>query len=179
MTRDQGLPKNHNYADWCTRIAMHSERNTATSSAATEHAAHDGVFRQLAKDILTHELTPEQKDDPAYKFREGKSVPTEHRSTISAIVRKKLGDARVKDYTFAHGVLTLLDPPLLRKPRDCYRALLQNMLGEFMMWHAMLLRWLPSESGILKRSSHKSCQTLIRRNGKLNDDAKKKKPGSE
>ena len=138
MTRDKcGVPKDHSFVDWCKRIAMCSTGSTAASSAAD-----DGAFRKLAKDFLTHDLTPEQKNDPVYRFREDKSVTTKQRSTINNVLRKNLGDHRVAYYIFEHGVPTLLDPPLQRKLPDCYKALLQNMLEEFMMWHASLLRWL-------------------------------------
>jgi len=138
MTRDKcGVPKDHSFVDWCKRIAMCSTGSTAASSAAD-----DGAFRKLAKDFLTHDLTPEQKNDPVYRFREDKSVTTKQRSTINNVLRKNLGDHRVAYYIFEHGVPTLLDPPLQRKLPDCYKALLQNMLEEFMTWHASLLRWL-------------------------------------
>ena len=59
MTRDRdGLRKNHSFADWCRRIAMHSTGSSGASSAATEHAERDDPFRKLAEDISTHELTP-------------------------------------------------------------------------------------------------------------------------
>ena len=65
MTRGKrGVLKEHNFADWCKRIALYSTGSTAASSAATEHSADDGIFRKVAKYILTYELTPEQKDDP-------------------------------------------------------------------------------------------------------------------
>jgi len=138
MTRDKcGIPKDHSFVNWCKQIAM-----CFTGSAAASSGADDGAFRRLAKDFLTHDLTPEQKNDPVYRFREGQSVTGKQRSTINNVLRKNLGDHRVAHYIFEHGVPTLLDPPLQRKRPDCYKALLQNMLEEFMMWHADLLRWL-------------------------------------
>ena len=148
MTRDKrGVPKDHSFVDWCKRIAMYSTVSTAASSAATEHAEDDGAFRKLAKYFLTHELTPKQKGDPAYWLREDKSVTTKQRSLINNVLRKNLGDSRVAYYIFQHGVPTLLHPPLQRNRPDCYKALLQSMLEEFMTWHALLLRCLLERRG--------------------------------
>ena len=153
MTRDKdGMPKEHSFCEWCRRIAMHSTRNTAACSAATEHAERDGPFRKLAEDILTSELTPEQMDDPVYQLCGDKSISTKQRGLINVLLRKNLGDPRVAYYIFEHGVPTLLDPPVQRESRrlehDAQRALLQNMLQEFMTWHASLLQWL------LERQKH-------------------------
>ncbi len=135
---------------------MYSTVSTAASSAATEHAEDDGAFRKLAKYFLTHELTPKQKGDPAYWLREDKSVTTKQRSLINNVLRKNLGDSRVAYYIFQHGVPTLLDQPRQRRRPDCYRALLQNMLEEFMTWHALLLQWL------LERQQHPNMITAQR-----------------
>ena len=152
MTRDKcGIPKDHSFVNWCKKIAMCSTGSTAASSAAD-----DGAFRRLAKDFLTHDLTPEQKNDPVYRFREGQSVTGKQRSTINTVLRKNLGDHRVAHYIFEHGVPPLLDPPLRRKRPDCYKALLQNMLEEFMMWQADLLRWL------LARQKHDHSTKAVR-----------------
>ena len=141
MTRDKdGLPKEHSFADWCRRITIHSTRSTGASSAATKHTERENPFRKLAEDILTHELTPEQMDNPVYSLRRGKNISTPQRSLINLLLRKNLGDARVAYYIFEHGVPTLLDPPLQRAPPK--RALLENMLEDFMTWHASLLQWL-------------------------------------
>ena len=180
MTRDQcGLLTDHSFVDWCKRIAMYSTGSTAASNAATEHADDDGAFRKMAKYFLTHELTPEQKNDPVYRFREDKSVTTKQRSLINNVLRKNLGDPRVAYYIFQHGVPTLLDPPLHRKRLDCYKEPLQNMLEEFMTWHFYCCDASLSDGSILTRSQHKGCQTLTRGNGELNDDAKKTKRSSD
>ena len=144
MTRENPRPC---FVYWCKRIAMYSTGSTAASNAATEHADDDSAFRKLAKYFLTHELAPEQKNDPVYWFREDKSVTTKQRNLINNVLRKNLGDPRVAYYIFQHGVPTLLDPPLQRKRPDCYKALLQNMLEEFMTWHALLLRCLLERRG--------------------------------
>ena len=92
MTRDKlgVLRDDHNYAAWCKRIAMHSQGSTTTSNAATEHAADENAFRELAKDILTQELTPEQTNDPGYKLREGKYPSTKQRGMIKPSCGKTL-----------------------------------------------------------------------------------------
>jgi len=73
-------------------------------------------------------------------LREGKAVSTKQRSLVNNILRKNLGDARVGMYILNHGVPELLDAPLRRTPPP--KALLQNMLAEFVMWHSSLLKWL-------------------------------------
>ena len=90
-------------------------------------------------DILTNDLTRKQMEDPKYKLREGKAITTQQRSTVSAILRKSLGNPHVVDFIFQHDLPTLLDVPLRLKEAPT-RALLQNMLEEFMNWHASLLQ---------------------------------------
>ena len=150
ITRDkEGVPKQHSFSEWCQRTALHrgstaassgSTGSTAASSAAAEHAESNTSFRRLAEDILTHELSPAQMDDPVYSLRGDKTITTKQRSFINSLLRKNLGDARVAYYIFEHGVPTLLDAPLQRKPAQ--RAMLQNMLEEFMTWHASFLQCL-------------------------------------
>ena len=84
--------------------------------------------------------------NPAYKLRKGKAITTEQRSLINVILRKNLGDARVAFFLFNHPVPRLLDLPLNFKERlfgpsnAPTKALLQDMLEEFMTWHASLLQ---------------------------------------
>ena len=157
VTRDKfGIPKQHNFSEWCQWIATHSAatEHAAASSSATEHVAANsaatehadvGPFRKLAESILIYETTPEQKKDPRYRLRTGRSITTQQRSFLNNILRKNLGDARVAYYIFQRGIPPLLDPPVREeycgflKPT---RALLQNMLEEFMTWHASLLIYL-------------------------------------
>ena len=81
LNRDkQGLLKEHSFVDWCRRIAM-----IGAEGAATEHANDDSRFRKLAKDIFAHDLTAEQKEDPTYWLREGRSITTKQRSLINVI----------------------------------------------------------------------------------------------
>ena len=56
------------------------------------------------------------------------------------MIYEHLGDARVGMYILNHGVPELLDAHLRRTPHP--KALLQNMLAEFVMWHSSLLKWL-------------------------------------
>ena len=151
MTRNKsGLPKEQHFTYWCRRVAACKTTSTATGhakadSTATEHADSTS-FRALAEDILTNDLTEAQMQNPAYKLRKGKAITTEQRSLINVILRKNLGDARVAFFLFNHPVPRLLDLPLNFKERLFVpsnaptKALLQNMLEEFMTWHASLLR---------------------------------------
>ena len=147
MTRNKaGFPKEHEqrFVDWCRRVVASKEHaeadSTATKradSAFTENAECSASFRALAEDILTNDLTEAQMQNPAYKLRKGKAITTDQRSLINVILRKNLGDSRVAGFLFNHPVPRLLDLPLRFKLTI---ALLQNMLEEFMTWHASLLR---------------------------------------
>ena len=83
--------------------------------------------------------------DPKYKLREG-TINAAQRSTINAILRKNLGDAKVTYFLFNHPIPTLLDPSM--KNEALTKSLLQNMLGEFMTWHASLLQ------SLIQRQNH-------------------------
>ena len=114
LNRDkQGLRKEHSFVDWCRSIAR-----IDAEGAATEHANNDNRFQKLAKDILAHDLTAEQKENPIYWICEGKSITTKHLGMVNVILRKNLGDARVASYILEHGIPTLLDPPWPRRPLE-------------------------------------------------------------
>ena len=100
---------------------------------------------------MSNHLTPQQVQNPEYKVRKGKALKTKQRSTVNAILRKNLGDARVARFIFNHGVPTLLDLPIEREAPN--RALLQNTLEELMTWHASLLQ------SILERQQHPDMTT--------------------
>ena len=148
-TDKDGAPKEHDFINWCRRIAWHRTESIAANNAATEHAdiaannaatEHADPFRIMVKDIFANDLTPEQKNVSKYKLREGASITTEQRSLVNVILRKNLGDARVATYILKHGVPTLLDPPWIR--RALPRTEMDSMLEEFLEWHASLLKWL-------------------------------------
>ena len=68
MRRDkEGLPKEHDFGYWRRRVADHSEScrtargRAIADSAATEHVEMSDYFRALAEDMLTNDLTEEQK----------------------------------------------------------------------------------------------------------------------
>ena len=153
VTRDKdGTAKEQSFGKWCRRVALHSETistargHVQADKTATEHAEADTTasFRALAEDILTNDLTEAQLKNPLYKLREGKALTSKQRSTINAILRKNLGDARVSNFIFNNGIPTLLNEP--REPPN--KALLQNMLEAFMIWHASLLH------SLLEREKH-------------------------
>ena len=90
-----------------------------------------------------------------YKLRKDKALKTKQRSTINAILRKNLGDHRVCHFIFNHGIPTLLDVPL-RQKKTANKVLLQNMLEDFMTWHASLLQ------SLLERQQHPDMTTARR-----------------
>ena len=148
-TDKDGTRKEHDFVNWCRRIARHRTESIAANNAATEHAdiaannaatEHADPFRIMVKDIFANDLTPEQKNVSKYKLREGASITTEQRSLVNVILRKNLGDARVATYILKHGVPTLLDAPWIR--RTLPRTEMDSMLEEFLEWHASLLKWL-------------------------------------
>ena len=137
VTRDKaGRPKEQSFSEWCRRVAvaaLHSETTStargdvAADSTATDNAELSASFRALAEDILTHDLTAAQANDPVYKLRKDKALKTKQRSTIIAILRKNLGDTRVCHFILNHGIPTLLDVPLRQKKHPikyCYRTCL-------------------------------------------------------
>ena len=126
-----GSPKDHDFVNWCKRIAL------CADSAATEHA---DPFRTLVKDICAKELTQAQKKKPKYQLREGVTISNELRSLANVILRKNLGDSRVAHYILENGIPTLLDVPQLRHPLQ--KAKMETMLEELMVWHASMLKWL-------------------------------------
>ena len=148
-TNKDGAPKEHDFVNWCRRIAWHRTESIAANNAATKHAdiaannaatEHADPFRIMVKDIFANNLTPQQKKVSKYKLREGASITTQQRSFVNAILRKNLGDARVATYILKHGVPTLLDAPWIRY--TLHRTEMDSMLEEFLEWHASLLKWL-------------------------------------
>jgi len=148
MSRNkEGLAKENMFIEWCRRVQRHTEAaSTASPSTATEH-----VFKSLALDLLSNDLTPEQRHGAKYKIIKDKKtgeipVTTKQRSWINTILRKNLGHSKVAYFIFNHGVPALLDLPLRRKAPS--KAMLQSMLEELMTWHASLLQ------SILDRQNH-------------------------
>ena len=148
-TNKDGAPKEHDFVNWCRRIAWHRTESIAANNAATEHAdiaannaatEHADPFRIMVKDIFTNDLTPQQKNFSKYKLREGASITAEQRSLVNGILRKNLGDARIALFILAHGIPTALDAP--RDTQSLEREAIEPMLGELMIWHSRLLRGL-------------------------------------
>ena len=139
----EGLPKRNIFIQWCRRVQSHNE--AVPSSDPVD------IFKSLALDLLSNDLTPEQRRDPKYQVIRDKttreiSVTPAQRSWINVILRKNLGHARVAFYIFKHGVPDLFNLPFRRQAPT--RALLQSMLQDFMTWHASLL------DSILRRPNH-------------------------
>ena len=149
----QYCERQYSYSEWCRRIAKH--RNT--SSTAREHAATDSTatehteshsFRALANDILTNDLTPEQARRREYRVCEGQGPTTKACCLINAILQKNLGDSRVTNFIFNHGLPTVMDLARLQKKKQIEvldkenptRAQLEHMLHDLMAWHASLLQ---------------------------------------
>ena len=126
MSRNKkGIPKEPSFGEWCNRIATYSTGSTASA------------FRKLTVAVLTNDLTPKQMKSKVYSLQGGNS--TKQRSLINCLLRKNLGDARVANCIFEHGVPTVLKPTLQRHG-TVHRALLQSMLEELMTWHSALLQ---------------------------------------
>ena len=119
LTRDKsGRPKEHTFTDWCRRVASHAKKTStatehaAAESSATEHAELSASFQSLAQDMLTNDLTEDQKKDTVYKLRKVNALTTKQRSWINMMLRKNLGDVKVCHFIFNHGVPLLLEAPL-------------------------------------------------------------------
>ena len=65
----------------------------------------------------------------------------QQRSWVSHMLRKNLGDVKVGYYILNHGVPLILDVPV-RFKKMVSKAVLQNMLDEFMSWHCSLLQYI-------------------------------------
>ena len=151
VTRDkEGYHKENFFADWCRRVASHS-KNT---SPATEHAAAESeeteksaCYRSLAEDLFASELTEEQQRNPKYKLQKDKTLTAFQRSWITVMLRKNLGDVNVGYYILDYGVPEVLNLPV-RYKKVINKALLQNMLDEFLIWHRSLLQY------IVKKKAH-------------------------
>jgi len=113
MSRNkEGLAKENMFIECCRRVQRHNE---AVPSSDTEH-----IFNSLALDLLSNDLTPEQRYGAAYKVIKDKktgaiSVTTKQRSWINVILRKNLGHSRVAYYIFNHGVPALFNLPFRRE----------------------------------------------------------------
>ena len=163
MSRNkEGVAKERTFNYWCRRVHSHAEAAcTASASTATEHAEAASMlkraehssnsFKALALNLLSNDLTGEERDYPKLKISAeqktgSKAFSTKQYSWINSILRKNLGDARVAYFIFNHGIPRILDVPLRRKlPSE---AMLQNMLEELMIWHASLLQ------SIIERQNH-------------------------
>ena len=139
----QGLTKENMFCEWCRRIHMHTEAaNTASANTATEHAEAN-FFKSLAVDMLSNDLTTEQRHEAKYKIRTDRktgeiAITTKQRSWINNLLRKNLGDSRVAYFIANHGLPLVLDLSIRRKAPS--KAMLHNMLEELMSWHAALLQ---------------------------------------
>ena len=139
LNRDKrGVPKDHNFVDWCRRIAGRRTEGPWSHVAATEH---DDRFKELAKDILAKDLTPDQNADPKFQLRRNTVISSKQRSFVNMMLRKNLGDARVAYYILDHGLPTLLDVPGRRQQPSGVLAM-ETLLEELMIWYADCLRFL-------------------------------------
>ena len=134
----------HFFCDWCRRVANHSKNiSLATKHAAAEREESEksAHYRSLAEDLFASELTEEQQRNPKYKLEKHKTLTTFQRSWITVMLRKNLGDVNVGYYILDYGVPEVLNPPV-RYKKVINKALLQNMLDEFLIWHRSLLQYI-------------------------------------
>ena len=118
-----------NFIYWAHICQRHRERIAEGAFAAS--AAEQGVrgsvpswrggvelsetqniecFKLTVEHIVDHELTPEQRRNPAYRWsvRDYKGPSLKLRSLHDVIVRKHLGDKRVAMHVYQHGLPDLL-----------------------------------------------------------------------
>ena len=81
------------------------------------------------------DLTEEQKQNPVYRLHKDGRITTKQRSWVNMMLRKNLGDPKVCHFIINQGIPEVMDVPL-RFKKTINKALLQNMLEEFMTWHA-------------------------------------------
>lgn len=145
VTRDkEGNDKEHWFCDWCRRVASHSKKfSTATEHAAAEaeETQKSACYRSLVEDMFAKDLTTKQKREHKYKLQKDKAITSQQRSWVTHMLRKNLGDAKVAYYILNYGVPEVLNVPV-RFKKVINKALLQNMLDEFMIWHCALLQYI-------------------------------------
>ena len=133
--------------------------------------------------MFAKELTTKQKRDDKYNLQKDKAITTQQRSWVSHMLRKNLGDAKVGYYILNHGVPEILDVPV-RFKKVVNKALLQNMLDKFMIWHSSLLQYIvqykahPHMAVALKLSDLNEGQWLETRQRLKNEARKKLKDGA-
>lgn len=143
-----GAPREHEFVEWCRKIAACRDESIVAKHAATEHdivdidaTEHNNAYRIMVEYIWHHELTPSQKKKEKYTIPESATIPNPLRSLVGAILRKHLGDARIATYILNYGVPVLLDVVLLRD-REYRKSDVDKLLEELMMWYKSLLQWL-------------------------------------
>ena len=151
VTRDkEGNDKKHFFCDWCRRVANHSKNislATKHTAAEREESEKSARYRSLAEDLFASELTEEQQRNPKYKLQKDKTLTAFQRSWITVMLRKNLGDVKVGYYILDYGAPEILNVPV-RYKKVINKALLQNMLNEFLIWHRSLLQY------IVKKKAH-------------------------
>ena len=110
----EGLAKESMFKEWCSRVYTHTE----AGSTAT-----DACYNSLALDLISNDLTPEQRLDIKYTIRQARDagetqIITAQRSWINHMLRKNLGDYRVAYFILNNGLPEILDLALRRKASD-------------------------------------------------------------
>ena len=106
MSRNnEGLGKERTFTEWCRRVHSYSgAASTASAGIAPEHAKPDSTgterasFKSLALDLLSNDLTPEQRDGPKYKI----TIETE--TGEISVTTKQRSWIKVAYFIFNHGV---------------------------------------------------------------------------
>jgi hypothetical protein len=153
MYNKEGFVKEFTFIAW--RRKIHKLKIEAASTA-TEHAKspqelETRCFKSLALDLLSNHLLPEQLEEEKYKIHRDPGtgdifVTNAQRSWINAMLRRNLGDYRVAYFIFSNGIPSLSE--VLVGTKTPSKALLQNMFGSVMTWHASL------QQIILERQNH-------------------------
>ena len=147
MRRDkEGIPKENTFLPWCRKIA-----SLKIKKASTAESRESQGFKALALNLLSHELTTQQKKERKYRIQwdweTGEIIVTgPQRSWINVMLRKNLGNVHVAYFILNRGLPPLFDAPLRKQQLD--NKLLDQMLEEGMHWYASLLH------SILERENH-------------------------
>ena len=160
----EGLAKENMFKEWCRRVYMHAEAHGGDE---------DDCYKSLALDLLSNDLTPEQRLDPKYKIRRDRvsgeeRIIDKQRSWINHMLRKNLGDYRVAYFIFNNGLPEILDLERGRRAPD--KAMIQNMLEELMMCHAYLLQSILDRQEIPTCKSRDGYHPLTTRCGRRKDE---------
>ena len=148
MLHKNGEPKDPNETlKFMRRIAKVREEIETQSDNATERVELDEnsvglCYRQFGRALITYDLLPHQKKDPAYRLRQDNEhdtyLSTKQRSFTDSMLHKFLGNKKVAMLIWQHGLPSVADPPVYRRGHRFDIDMLQSGLDDCLKWYSSL-----------------------------------------